>query len=312
MLIDLPVIKTTSGWLFAMAIPYLTSLAVLGERNEPIRRWGLLKAIQESLLSVYLSVLTAFSFLRASFQNPRLFFVCSFSRCAEPDGNRFALVKSIAVYGLFILNAAALLGFVSDVLSAGPVLSQISFVSKGFFAMLAVANLIMLLANQAISHEARHIQAFLVQQKRLKATLVLDSGRTIACVTRNFPRLDLEIGVEAQGALTAAVFNQERCLLQLHHHNLPFNLLVKLEKVDGPLVSLQLLEASQSDFAALKDAVLSRGTDWPAWLPKKAADRVLPVWLADWFANVPSLLIDYSIKLTGMLRISHLLELIRR
>ena len=294
------------------AIPYGVMLIVLHERLEPLRRWGMFKIVQEMLLAGYISVRTAWAFTRASWLDRSLFLRRSFGLSL----GWFALAKSALVYSLVVLSAISILVGVASL----PGLYAKSLAAEHFdvftaqliYMTLSAANIAMLLSRMAVLHESNHIEWFVREKRKIAVTVVLSSGRTIACSTVNFPQTSLCLKLPERIDDFLANDLSGILLLQFRHGLLPFNVTVHTSGIEGDRLFVETSEASLTVYSELKDFVMSRGNDWPTWFPEKNADQILPLWITERMAALPAKGIDVLVKVTNVLNIKALVELIRR
>ena len=295
--------KGKSDMIAPMIAPYLVAIAVMVERLEMKRRWGLFKALQEVALACVLSARNALAFVRYSLQNKALFFERSFAKQSEP----FAGLKSAVNYGLISLNLAAGLSglFTPDL--------QASASIQAALVALAAINVVLLIGTQAVAHESRHIQWFCNIQQSMHATIIFASGRTMTCETCNFPSTELQLRlptpIEQQ--------NGEDFVLQFRHGHRPFNLTVRAsaagdsDDASGNIIRVSIDASSVAEFELLKTGVMARDANWPNWLANKDADRLLPVWFSEKLQSVPMQLIDWMTKFFGIMKLKTVLNLFR-
>lgn len=301
------IFKLQSEWILPMTAPYLVTLAVMAERLDSNRRWGLFKAVYEIFLALVLSIRNAWAFVSYSTQHLALFFKRSVSSPTEP----FVALKSLIDFVLITLNLfAATIGITRLATDAASGSTDVSMV---LMTLIASTNIISLLCAQAIAHESRHIQSFTNQCKTQAATIVLVSGRTYRCKTRNFPAEELELQLPGNLACSLA----GTFMLQFSHDHQPFNLTVHTSKAArsdphaGTIITVQCHSESTKDFHRLKNSIMVRDPNWPRWLAHKSADKLLPDWISRKLETVPITIIDWMTKALDFMKIKNLFKLIK-
>ena len=297
------VFKAQGEWIAPMAAPYVASIAVMYERIESKRRWGFFKALYEICLACVMSLRNAWAFVRYSLQNLPLFF----KRSSSSPTERWVALKSCTNLALIALNLIAVSAGIMRFRSAGA--DSLS----GILVLIACTNIILLLCKQAIAHESRHIEWFTAVQKRLEATIVLDSGRTFYCSTRNFPADNLQLQLPDNFAHKI----DETFVLQFSHGHQPFNLTVRTDKhlsagrLASNIISVRCCEESIADFEQLKNSVMVRDSNWPTWLADQSTDKLLPDWLRKKLESTPTKVIDWLTKAFGIMKLKNLLKLVQ-
>jgi hypothetical protein len=301
---DIRLINVRADFALVFAFPYLALLAMIHDRSDPIRRWGSLRVVRELILAMYVPVLMALAFVRASLSDPALFLRRSFG---APRIDQLP-AHSLLGYALIVLNGVALCEGVVQVLARGA--AQGAGVRSGYlvFCALAAANLVLLLARQAIVHEARHVLAYLDGKAHLPVTLTFASGHTLRGRTNNFPNEALEIDLPCE--LSRVEPGPWDLQFQYDHHSV--NLSINVSKIQGRRIVVRIDTHSEPVFMRLRDDVLSRDWDWPAWLAHQNADRILPPWLHERLSKLPIWFIDTSTRLAGALRVDQLYLLFKK
>jgi hypothetical protein len=301
---DMQLIDFRADVALAFAFPHLALLTMIHDRGDPIRRWGSLRAVRELLLAMMVPTLTAAAFVRASLSDPRLFLRRSFGRPRVEQ----PLSRSLLCYALVVLNGAALCHGIVEVFARGAMQGSGPRSAQLIFCALAAANLVLLLARQAMVHEARHIVSYLQGKAHLSATLIFASGHTLSCRTNNFPNQALELELPRElTTLDLGPWN-----LQIRYDDRPVCVLVHATDVRGRRIVVRIAEQSEADYLSLRDQVLARDWNWPVWLAHKEADRILPPWLHDRLVKLPVWFIDASTKLAGALRVDQLYLLFKK
>lgn len=297
---ELAVMQSRVDLLLPMILPHLVVLSIVHERSRLTRRFGLFRAMREAYLAVHLSVLTAGAFLHATLKDPALFFRHGLGSPPSVPGALSAAWTATLVFS----NLAALVAGLTSMLAATQPGPAGTHSWTWVFTSLALVNLVMLLCRQTALHEERHIRWFLGLKRRLPVTLVFASGRTMACTTVNFPSDDLVLNTPRP----LETMPDEPLLLEFRHDRSPFNLTVHATRVEGENLFIKTDSNSRTDLVSLQQAVLSRNKKWPAWFPKKDADRLLPPRVNDLLVK----LVDAATRLGSMVNLSHLRKLLGR
>jgi cellulose synthase (UDP-forming) len=126
----------------------------------------------------------------------------------------------------------------------------------------------------------------------------LPSGRTVSCTTENFPEpvlrlvLPTPVAVEAGSPVSISIFHG--------HREVVLSAMV-LTRRDLAL-SLSVAEATLSDYQNFAVSALSRGPEWPKWLPGQRADRPLPKWVTDNLIAGSIAVLDFATNINKHLR----------
>jgi hypothetical protein len=145
--------------------------------------------------------------------------------------------------------------------------------------MWVIYNLMLLSAVLAVAEESRYILKYRRRQLRMPAMIKLPLGRSLNCLTVNFPEpsllfaLPTPIDVEVASVLHISIFRGFREHL--------FS--ARVVSVDMGSLRVLIEDSVQNEYRLLGVAVFSRGQDWPKWLPGRDADHPLPVWMINAF-----------------------------
>jgi cellulose synthase (UDP-forming) len=127
----------------------------------------------------------------------------------------------------------------------------------------------------AVAEESRYILKYRRWQLRMPAMIKLPLGRSVYCMTVNFPEpslvfsLPTPVDVKTGSELHVSIFRGYREYL--------FS--AQVASVNDLSLRVDIKESAQKDYRSLGIAVFSRGKDWPKWLPSRDADHPLPAWM---------------------------------
>lgn len=264
LLAGIQLIQTTPELLGAYALPYLLLTHFTQARLQGANRLPTWADIREAVLAWYLLIPTTLTLVHTELRRSLGAFQ------VDPHAPFDRLIAW--PYGLVaLLNLAGLGAGIARL----PSLQGQSLEIAALYLLWCACNLMLLAALLAVAEEIRHVR----QQTRLllqmPAMVQLPSGHTLACMTQNFPQTDLSLklpvplAVEAGSVINLSIFRG--------HREFTFPARVASQHNNVLLVSIE--EAVQNDYRLLIDAALSRGPDWPQWLPGRNADHPLPPWL---------------------------------
>lgn len=264
LLAGIHLVQTTPEFLVAYGVPYLLMVHFVQARLRCESRIPTWIDLRESLLAWYLLIPTTLTLLRTELG--RIVGTVKVDSSAPFDR------LGVVFYGLVaLLNLGGLcVGIVRLVFLQGA-----AFDVAALYLLWSVGNLMLLAALLAVAEETRHIH---LQKRRLQempAMLQLSSGRTLACMTHNFPqsalslKLPVPLQVDAGVAINLSIFRG--------HDEFTFP--ARVVSQHNGMLSLRIGDAAKDDYQLFGAATLSRGSDWPLWLPARDANHPLPSWL---------------------------------
>ena len=112
--------------------------------------------------------------------------------------------------------------------------------------------------------------------RQVPAMVQLSSGRTVACTTQNFPQIDLLLKLPLPLVLEMGSMIQVSIFRGLREFAFP----ARVDAQHNSVLHVSVDDASHTNYRLFGAATLSRGTDWPQWLPGREADHPLPYWLS--------------------------------
>ena len=265
LLAGIHLVQTTPEFMLAYGLPYLLLVHFTQERLRGESRLSTWIDLRESLLAWYLLIPTTLTLLRTELKRS----LGTFKVDSHAPFNRWV----VAFYGLIaLLNLVGLgVGIAQLLFLKGSALEV-----AALYFLWCVCNFMLLAALLAVSEETRHIR----QQKRrlleMPAMVQMPSGRTLACVTQNFPqaalslKLPVPLAVERGSAMNLSIFRG--------HNEFMFPARV-VSQHNGQL-TLCIEDRVKDEYQVFGAAVLARGPDWPLWLPARDADHPLPSWIS--------------------------------
>ncbi len=264
LLAGISIIQTTPALLGAYALPYLLLAHVAQARLQGTNRLTVWGDIREAVLAWYLLLPTTLTLVRTELRKWRG------ALKSDTHGPFDWLIAW--PYGLVvILNLAGLSAGVARLLSSQSQAQEIA----ALYLLWCVGNLMLLAAMLAVAQETRDIRQQTRALLQLPAMVQLPSGRTIACMTQNFPQTDLSLklpvplAVEAGAVINLSIFRGYR----------EFTFPARVASQHNSVLSVRIEDMVQNDYRLFSAAVLSRGPDWPQWLPGRDADHPLPPWV---------------------------------
>lgn len=277
----------------AYVVPHFVLAHIVLARTDEKNRLKLFADIRETVLAWYLMMLTTLTLLGTELKQCLARWTSN-----KPDpSTRSYMAPEAAPTSLFApltflryvlvlsLNSVAFLAGMGGLIFSNTGQQEVT----ALYGAWAAYNLMLLAATLATAEEARQVLKHTSSQQHLPAMIKLPSGRTVSCNTENFPAsvlgLSLPMLVEIQeGApVSLSIFHA--------HRELVFPAVVVLQR-DLKLV-VRIAVASQKNYQSLIVAVLSRGPDWPKWLPGCGADQPLPKWLINAFIGVSIAALDF-------------------
>lgn len=261
------VIQTTPEYLLAYGLPHLVHVHFAQARLQGKSWFTAWTDVRETALAWYLLVPTAVTLLRTGFRKLKDGFSGSKIEKVEPFDPIIAWPYATVV----ALNLAGLGAGVAELMTPGRGGQSLTIMYLGW----AICNLLLLAAMLAVAEESRQIRLHRRRQLRQPAMLQLPSGRTLSCVTENFPQTALAIqlpaplGVQMGTVVGLSIFRGDR----------EFVFSARVVSNQDRILHVGIVDGAQNDYQRLGAAALSRDQNWPKWLPDRNADQPLPKWL---------------------------------
>ena len=274
-------------------IPHFVHAHIARTRTDEKARFKLFADIRETILAWYMLIPATLTLLRTELKQLLTPWI---SNKSNPVGKsyRSSDVKPTRLFSPAILlsyllalslNLTGLLGGLTDMIFSS--VSQRE--TTAMYLLWTTYNLMLLAAMLAVAKEARQVLMHTQLKLYLPAMIKLPSGRTVSCTTQNFPASVLELSLPIAVALdTGAPVS----LSIFHaHQELVFPAVVTAR--EGSKLGVRIIDTAQKDYQLFTTAVLSRGPNWPKWLPGYRADHPLPKWVTATFASVLIATLDF-------------------
>lgn len=264
LLAGIPLIQTTPELLGAYILPYLLLTHFTQTRLQGVDRLPAWADIREATLAWYLLLPTTLALVRTELRRS----LGAFQVDPQALFDRWTTWS----YGLVAFLSLAGLGVG---IAHSPMIQGQAMEMADLYLLWSAGNVMQLAALLAVAEETRHIRLQTRLLLQMPAMLRMPSGRTLACVTQNFPQPELSLKLPEPLAIDAG------SLIQLSifrgHREFIFEACVVSQHND--VLSLRIEDAMHKDYLLLGAATLSRGADWPQWLPGRNADQPLPPWV---------------------------------
>ncbi|MBU3900573.1 MAG: glycosyltransferase [Gammaproteobacteria bacterium] len=288
------VVETTPEYLLAYGLPHLVHAHFAQARLQGKSWFTFWTDMRETALAWYLLVPTALTLLRTEFGK----FKDAFSPNKTDKVDPFDPIIAWPYATVLALNLAGLGAGVAELMTTGRGAQVLTTMYLGW----VICNLMLLAAMLAVAEESRQIRLHSRTQRRQPAMLQLPSGRTLSCVTENFPqaalamRLPAPAGVEVGATVGLSIFRGDR----------EFAFPARVVSNQDLFMHVGIMDAAQNDFQRLGVAAFSRDQNWPQWLPGRNADRPLPEWLTKPMIAAFVRLLSFIEKLAHAMRLVRL------
>lgn len=261
-LLGAPLVRAEAEWLAAFAFPHLLHIYLFHTRVRQDGPLPLGTELRERLLACYL-------LLPAAVNLAWTHVTAAIRRARGRDSNIEPLARTYHLLPFATICAVNLAGLAGGLLQLqfGPAdLDDLRLVFLGW----CVVNLLLLASMLALTGEANQIRRHLRDRAALPAMVRLAYGRTISCTTTNFPDPELTLELPSSVEIKANAVLTVSLLLDARDYPFP----ARIVSHSGCTLQVRIDDAAQADYARLAQAALSRGADWPAWLPGRQADRL--------------------------------------
>ncbi len=248
-------------------LPHILHWYMAKGRMTGKRRVTLWIEFREAVLAIYLTFLTAISFIKTEFEQFAKHILKKENIKSQPFDwfiyFPFGIVISLTLTGLF----TGIINFPLD--------RRYDWAINFFYLFWSLCSLLMLCALGAVAQETRHIRSFRRLQLSRVVMLELPLGRTLSCVTENFPeeplmiQLPISINLVVGSTVNLSIFTGHR----------EFGFSARVDSFSDKKLGARIHDSEHSDYLAFVEMVYSRGKNWPKWLPDRDADSPLPRWL---------------------------------
>ena len=264
LLAGVQLIQTTPELLGAYALPYLLLAHFTMARLQGVNRLPIWADTREVVLAWYLLIPTTLTFVRTALRKGR----------GILQGHSPASINRLIAWPYGLIALVNLVGLGAGIARL-PFLHDQTLKIAALYLLWCACNLMLLAALLAVAEETRHIR----QQTRLllqmPAMVQLPSGHTIACMTQNFPQTNLSLQLPVALAVeTGSMIN-----LSIFRGHREFTFPARVAAQHNSVLQVSVEDTTQNNYQLFGAATLSRGPDWPQWLPGRDADHPLPSWL---------------------------------
>ena len=290
---NIQIIKSSPDLFMAYAIPHFLHAHIALARKDEKNRFKLFADIRETALAWYMLIPTTLTLLRTEFNQCLALrtpgesepFKKSHKTLEMGMTKLFAPATLLPYLFVLGLNLAGFFSGIADMIFS----SSRQQVVLVLYLLWTIYNLMLLAAMLAIAQEAKQVLRHTNLQLHLPAMIKLPSGRTVSCTTENFPASVLElslptaVAVDAGAPISISIFHA--------HRELVFPAAVVLQH--NLRLEVRIADTSQRDYQSFAIAVLSRGPDWPKWLPGRGADHPFPAWMTNALVAIPVAILDF-------------------
>lgn len=289
------IIQTSPELFAAYVLPHFVHAHIARTRTHGRNRFALIADIRETALAWYILVPTTLTLLRTGFSQYVGFLTTDKSHKTDKarktdsttQSDRFGILLYVFV---LLLNLAAFFAGIAHLLFPGASQREVAIL----YLLWAAYNLMLLAAMFAVAEEAKQVLEHTRLRLRMPAMIKLPSGRTVSCATENFPESELGLSLPMPAAVQEGSFVS---ISIFHgHRELVFPAVVVLRQ--DLTLHVRIADTAQNDYQTFATTVLSRGPEWPKWLPGRGADRPFPKWLTDAFVAVPIAIIDFATNIS--------------
>ncbi len=270
LLADVQPIQASAELFAAYALPHLIHAHFVQQRMQREDRLRTLADLRETLLAWYMLVRTAATLIRTELGNWAKALKTGKSEAKAPIDRRIALLYLV----IFSSSMAGLVSGAVRLMDWQP--NSQELVVHVLFLCWTVYNLLILAAMLAVAEESREIRRHISLQTHLPAMIKLPSGRTLSCVTENFPEMALALKLPT----SAVIDNGQTVSISIFHQDREYSFPAEVNLEDELVLRAHIEGPAQNVYRALGVAAYSRGRNWPKWLPDQDADRMLPLWLS--------------------------------
>ena len=277
------------------AFPHFIHALIARARTHGSDRFTLVAGIRETILAWYMLLPITLTLLRTSL-----------SRClrllSPRESNKIRTLRLkvlpdlLAILPYLLVLCLNLAGFLCGTLYV--LFSNNSQTGLTTMYLLWSAYNLMTMATMiAVAKEAKQVLEHMHLRLHMPAMIKLQSGRTIACETENFPEttlgLSLPMPVIAELGLPVSI--------SIFHNRRELVFPARVALREDLTIYVRIDDMAQHNYQVFATAVFSRGPDWPKWLPGPDADRPFPKWVTGAFTAVPIAVIDFVTNISKYL-----------
>ena len=287
------VIQASPQSLMAYVIPHFVHAYIACTRTDEKNRFKLFTDVRETALAWYMLIPTTLTLLRTQFKQCLLLWIAdkpelpkkSYKAFEEDPITLFSPAMFLPYLFVLSLNLAGFFSGLVDMIFFGT--SQQGLAA--LYLLWTTYNLMLLAAMLAIAQEANQVLRHISLRQHLTAMIKLPSGRTVSCTTENFPAPRLQLSLP----MPVAVGTDAPVSLSIFHAHRELALSATVVVQQGLKLEVCIADTNQKDYQLFATTVLSRGQDWPKWLPGHSADRPFPKWITDSLISVSIAILDF-------------------
>ncbi len=243
-------------------IPHLFFWYMAKDRIIEKKRLLIFVEIKEALLGIYIYFLTAFTFIKTFAYQIR---VRKLSECFENVSPGYFV--TLTLYGALIsLNVYG----VGLKLLSLPLDNINELYHLEFYIFVALVNVVIMCSLLAVAEEVRYIKNHVEKQIIRRAIISLPLGRSLACLTSNFPDAILTLKLPEPVNLS----NVKSVYLTLYKNEKEYVFVANIKGYSDDSLELVIDDSSLEDYVAFKDSVYSRDQNWPKWFPDRNSDKI--------------------------------------
>ncbi len=292
------IIQTAPELFAAYALPHFLHGHIANTRTHGKERFTFTADIRETVLAWYILLPTTLTLLRTKFsQCVGLLAAYKPDKIRKSDPIKLPAFVSMLPYLLILfLNLAGFFGGLVQLFFSTASQRELTIL----YLLWSTYNLMLLAAMLAVAEEAKQVLKHMRLRLQMPAMIKLPSGRTVSCTTENFPEsvlgllLPMPVAIEEGSLVSISIFHG--------HRELVFPAMVVLRQ--GLTLRVSIADASINGYQTFSTAALSRGPEWPKWLPGRGADRPFPKWVTDALFAAPIAVIDFTTNISKHLHLA--------
>ncbi len=282
LLADVQLIQTSAELFAAYALPHLIQGHIARQRMRGDYRFTVGADVRETALAWYLLLATTLTLIRTEFSRYRNPFKIG-------NVKKEAALDWKLALPYVIIFTFSLMGVIVGTNRLRLPNTQEQEIVVILFLLWAVYNLMILAAMLAVAQESRDVRQHIRLLTQLPAMIKLPSGRTVSCMTENFPEIALALKLPApmtiENGLTVGI--------SIFYGNREFSFPAQVALEQDSVLRATIDGPAQNVYGALSVAAYSRGQDWPKWLPAQDADQPIPLWIPRAFTVMRSAVLGF-------------------
>lgn len=254
--------------LAAYALPHVLHAYYVRERLKGSKRLPFWADVCDTVLGWYMLLPTTITIVRTEITQ----FIAARSKNSAQPKEAFRWTDSLPYSIVLILNVCGIaVGILQPMLQAGSESSN-----STLYLLWCTCNVMLLAATLAVAEESRHIRMQARKLSRMPAMLKLASGHALSCETENFPETTLSLSLPTRTGLV----NGTEVNVSIFFGQQEFDFSAHVVSVQHAAVVVRIDDTALNRYRMAGTVVLTRGNDWPQWLPGRNADHPLPQWLS--------------------------------